>query len=63
MSRIIFTPDEVSGYYAARVPQLRQRQAGEWRGACPIHYKKDDNFAVGPRHGSLVLSFCLQARR
>ena len=50
MDRITFTPDEVTSYYA-RVPRLKQRQVGEWRGACPIHQGKDDNFAVDPKTG------------
>ena len=44
-SAITFTPGEVSNYYAVRVPHLKRRGA-EWRGACPIHNGKDDNFAV-----------------
>ena len=30
---IQFTLGEVSTYYAARVPHLKQRRAAEWRGA------------------------------
>jgi Protein of unknown function (DUF3987)/CHC2 zinc finger len=48
---IKFTPGEVSTYYAARVPHLNQRQGGEWRGICPIHHGKNDNFAVEPDTG------------
>ena len=48
---ITFTPDEVSRYYAARVPKLNQRRASEWRGACPIHQGKDDNFTVDHKSG------------
>lgn len=43
---IQFTPGEVSAYYAARVPYLKQRSGVEWRGACPIHCGKHHNFAV-----------------
>jgi putative DNA primase/helicase len=50
-SAITFTSGEVSTYYAARVPHLKQRRAAEWRGACPIHRGKDDNFAVEPQTG------------
>jgi hypothetical protein len=46
-----FTPGEVSAYYAARVPHLKQKRAAEWRGACPIHHGKDHNFAVEPDTG------------
>ncbi len=46
-----FTPGEVSTYYAARVPHLKQRRAREWRGACPIHQGKNENFAVEPDTG------------
>ncbi len=48
---ITFTSGEVSTYYAARVPHLKQRRAAEWRGACPIHQGKNDNFAVEPDTG------------
>jgi putative DNA primase/helicase len=50
-SAITFTSGEVSTYYAVRVPHLKQRRAAEWRGACPIHHGKDDNFAVEPGSG------------
>src|SRR5947209_4410872 len=50
-SAITFTSGEVSAYYAARVPNLKQRRAAEWRGACPIHRGKNDNFAVEPDTG------------
>src|SRR5690242_10689768 len=43
---IRFTEGEVSGYYSIRVPHLKRRPAAEWRGPCPIHDGKDDNFAV-----------------
>jgi putative DNA primase/helicase len=45
-----FSPREVSAYYAARVPKLRQVGA-EWRGPCPIHNGTRDSFAVEPRTG------------
>ena len=48
---VSFTPGEVSTYYAARVPHLNQRQAAEWRGTCPIHHGKHNNFAVEPDTG------------
>ena len=57
-SPITFTSGEVSAYYAARVPHLKQRRAAEWRGPCPIHHGKDDNFAVAPATG---LWFCHSA--
>src|ERR1039458_6079378 len=50
-SAITFTSGEVSTYYAARVPHLKQRRAAGWRGACPIHHGKNDNFAVDPATG------------
>src|SRR5579863_4834432 len=50
-SAISFTSGEVSKYYAARVPHLKQRRVSEWRGACPIHHGKNDNFAVEPATG------------
>ena len=40
------TPHEVAAYYASRVPSLPQREAGEWRGPCPIHNGRDANFSV-----------------
>jgi hypothetical protein len=45
-SYIAFTHAEIAAYYAARVPKLKLRAAGESRGQCPIHHGKDDNFAV-----------------
>jgi len=50
-SAITFNSGEVSTYYAARVPHLKRRRAAEWRGACPIHHGKNDNFAVDPGTG------------
>lgn len=50
-SSITFSPGEVASFYAARVPDLKQRRAAEWRGPCPIHQGKDDNFAVDPETG------------
>jgi putative DNA primase/helicase len=51
MSAINCTPEEVSAYYAERVPHLKQFQTDEWRGPCPIHHGKKDNFAVNPVSG------------
>lgn len=48
---IQFTPNEVSSYYAARVPRLKQGSGAQWRGPCPIHKGKNDNFAVDPATG------------
>jgi hypothetical protein len=45
-----FSPSEVSVYYAARAPKVRQR-GHEWRGPCPIHGGKNDNFAVNADTG------------
>lgn len=53
--RISFTPEEVSTYYAARVPNLKQRRATQWRCRCPIHHGDHHNFAVNPDTG---LWFC-----
>ncbi len=50
-SRLAFTPGEVSTYCAARLPQLKQRRAQEWRGPCPIHKGKRDSFAVDASTG------------
>ena len=50
-SSITFSPGEVASFYAARVPRLKQRRAAEWRGPCPIHQGKDDNFAVDAETG------------
>ncbi len=47
---VSFTPGEVSTYYAAWAPNLKQRGA-ELRGPCPIHGGKDDNFAVNRETG------------
>jgi len=50
-AQITFTGEEISTYYRVRVPKLKPRRAGEWRGPCPIHGGKDDNFAVDPTTG------------
>jgi DNA primase len=50
-SLISFTTSEVSKYYAARIPSLKQRRAAEWRGPCVIHDGIDDNFAVNAETG------------
>lgn len=50
-SAITFTASEVASYYAARVPHLKQGQAAEWRGVCPIHQGTNPNFAVDPATG------------
>jgi len=44
------TPQEVSAYYAARLPRLQQR-GREWRCPCPIHGGKNDNFSVNAGTG------------
>jgi putative DNA primase/helicase len=45
------TPSEIATYYAARIPRLNQR-GREWRGPCPIHDGKDDNFSVNAENGT-----------
>src|SRR6516225_5604052 len=47
---IRFTPGEVGAYYAARLPKLRQR-GNRWRGPCPIHGGKHDNFSIDAKAG------------
>lgn len=47
---IEFTASEVSRYYSARLPHLKQR-GKEWRCPCPVHKGKDDNFAVNAETG------------
>jgi hypothetical protein len=47
---IVLTPAEISMYYSTRVPKLKRRK-NEWRGACPIHQGKNDNFCVDPKTG------------
>jgi DNA primase len=49
-SAIVFTPAEVSAYYAARVPNLRQRGKHS-RGPCVVHNGQDDNFTVNLETG------------
>lgn len=44
------TASEVAMYYASRVPDLPQR-GKRWRGPCPIHRGKHDNFSVDPETG------------
>jgi uncharacterized protein (DUF927 family) len=53
-SAITFTSGEVSLYYAARVPHLKQAGA-ELRGPCPVHQGKKNSFAVNPDSGQ---AFC-----
>lgn len=48
---ITFDSHEVGSYYAAKVPSLKQVNGPEWRGPCPVHGGKDDNFAVNPENG------------
>ena len=55
------TGSEVATYYAARIPHLNQR-GHEWRGPCPIHDGKDDNFSVNAESGTVVLPQCVRAR-
>jgi DNA primase len=45
-----FSTTEIAAYYRERVPKLRQAGA-EWRGPCPIHQGKNDNFAVEAETG------------
>lgn len=52
---ITFNQSEGSAYYARRVPYLKQSRAREWRGPCPIHHGKNDNFSVNSETG---LWFC-----
>jgi len=42
---------EIAQYFRIRVPDLKQR-GKEWRGPCPIHKGKDDNFAVNSETGA-----------
>ena len=49
-SSITFTAGEISDYFAARIPNLKQRGA-EWRGPCLIHKGRDNNFAVDAQTG------------
>jgi len=48
------TPSEIASYYTVRVPHLNQR-GREWRGPCPIHDGKDDNFSVNAENGTWPL--------
>jgi hypothetical protein len=48
--RIPFNAAEVATYYRTRFPKLSQR-GRQWRGPCPIHHGRDDNFAVDPASG------------
>src|ERR1035437_5840088 len=51
MPPITFTPEEISIYYAEQVPLLRQSEAAEWRGPCPIHEGTNDSFVVQAETG------------
>ena len=48
---ITFTPAEVSTYYAARLPALKQSGA-EWRGQCPVDRGWNDQFAANQETGN-----------
>jgi putative DNA primase/helicase len=50
-SRGDLTASEISTYYAVRMPRLNQR-GRQWRGPCPIHNGKDDNFCVNAENGT-----------
>jgi DNA primase len=51
---IRLTKAEIGTYYRTRVPKLK-RVSSRWRGPCPIHGGKGDNFVVDPETG---LWFC-----
>ncbi|MDP9113883.1 MAG: AAA family ATPase [Acidobacteriota bacterium] len=53
-----FNTSEISTYYQSRVPQMAQPDRKEWRGKCPVHNGKDDNFAVDTSTG---MAFCHSA--
>lgn len=46
-----FNRTEVSTYYAQRVPRLKQTEAVEWRGPCPVHAGMHNNFSVNSENG------------
>ncbi len=54
MSKLPFTPSEISAYYHERAPKVAQTGT-EWRGPCPIHDGDDDNFSVNPNTG---MAYC-----
>jgi hypothetical protein len=59
---IQLSPFEVSSYYAARLPQLKQGGA-KWRCPCPLHRGKTDSFEVDLATGRWVCwSKCGQLR-
>lgn len=49
---ITFSRSEVATYYRTRVPAVRQTDAGEWRGPCPVHEGTRDSFAVNAETGA-----------
>src|SRR4051794_35323334 len=51
MSEMNFTPDEIAHYYSKRVPKLKQVQANEWRGPCPVHEGQGNSFSVKAKTG------------
>jgi len=48
---VLLTPAKVARYYRIRLPRLRQTDADEWRGPCPIHGGQRDSFAVERQTG------------
>jgi hypothetical protein len=56
---ITLTRAEVSTYFRARMPGMRQTSAKEWRAGCPVHEGEDPNFAVEAATGfSRCFSTC-----
>jgi hypothetical protein len=50
MSDLSYTEGQVERFVHTRIPGLK-KQAGEFRGPCPIHHGKRDSFAVNARTG------------
>lgn len=46
-----FYPEEVSRYYSARLPHMRQTKHSHWRTQCPIHQGKKLSFSVNSSNG------------
>jgi hypothetical protein len=45
-----FTSTQIEHYYRNRMPRI-VLQGSEWRGPCPVHDGKDNNFSIDPKTG------------
>src|SRR5262245_7095977 len=51
MEPVTFSSGEVAYYYSRRLPDIRQSRTKQWRGRCPLHHGRNNNFAIDPKTG------------